>query len=192
VILALDTQNQLRGFKLVATGGQNNTIGRPTPSAQDVRLTADLVKAGELLSIKVHEPHHLRRPVRVDGGEGAIARTRLQCPSCTDWQARPSRRFPGITLYRCPGSGLMLPGLWPPEAGQEGKAAVRKMDVIVKDERTVVLFTHVSDVAQEWFEQNVVAERWQWRGRSRWPTTSRLNSCSTRSLGMWAASAGGL
>jgi hypothetical protein len=38
--------------------------------------------------------------------------------------------------------------------------------VIVKDEGTVVLFTPVSAVAQEWFEENVVAEPEQWRGPS--------------------------
>jgi hypothetical protein len=35
------------------------------------------------------------------------------------------------------------------------------LDVIVK---TIVLFTPVSVEAREWFAENVVAERWQWRG----------------------------
>jgi hypothetical protein len=36
-----------------------------------------------------------------------------------------------------------------------------KLDVIVK---TIVLFTPVSVETREWFAENVVAERWQWRG----------------------------
>jgi hypothetical protein len=43
---------------------------------------------------------------------------------------------------------------------------VRKRDVTVKDEGTVVLFTPVSDDARAWFTENVVSEPWQWRGPS--------------------------
>jgi hypothetical protein len=43
---------------------------------------------------------------------------------------------------------------------------VRKRDVLVKRQRTIVLFTPVSDDAREWFAANVVSEPWQWRGPS--------------------------
>jgi hypothetical protein len=41
-----------------------------------------------------------------------------------------------------------------------------QIDVLVKDERTVVLFTPVSDDARAWFKENVVSEPWQWFGPS--------------------------
>jgi hypothetical protein len=42
--------------------------------------------------------------------------------------------------------------------------AVRRLDVLVKRQRTIVLFTPVTDDAREWFAANVVSELWQWRG----------------------------
>jgi hypothetical protein len=55
----------------------------------------------------------------------------------------------------CPG-----PGAGRVDAG----GAVRKRDVLVKRQRTIVLFTPVTDDAREWFAANVVSELWQWRG----------------------------
>jgi hypothetical protein len=49
-------------------------------------------------------------------------------------------------------------------AGRVGAGAVRKRDVLVKRQRTIVLFTPVTDDAREWFAANVVSELWQWRG----------------------------
>jgi DNA repair protein RadC len=92
ILLALDAQNQARGYKVIATGGQNNTVvdakvlfrdalllgaaaiilahnhpnGDPTPSGEDLRLTANLVKAGDLLGVKAHD--HL-----ILGGPGRFA-----------------------------------------------------------------------------------------------------------------------
>ena len=81
VLLALDSQNHVRGFKVVATGGQaasivdaktifrdalllgaaalilahNHPSGDPAPSADDVRLTRRLVDAGKILDLRVHD-----------------------------------------------------------------------------------------------------------------------------------------
>ncbi len=81
VMLALDTQNAVRGFKVVATGGQaasvvdpktlfrdalllgaaslivahNHPSGDPTPSREDLRLTRQLSQAGKLLDLRVHD-----------------------------------------------------------------------------------------------------------------------------------------
>ncbi len=81
VLLALDAQNQVRGFKFVATGGQSSTSvdaktlfrdalllgaaalvlahnhpsGDPTPSRDDLALTRKLVEAGKLLDLPVHD-----------------------------------------------------------------------------------------------------------------------------------------
>jgi DNA repair protein RadC len=44
--------------------GHNHPSGDPTPSREDLRLTADLVKAGELLGIKVHDHLILGGPGR--------------------------------------------------------------------------------------------------------------------------------
>jgi DNA repair protein RadC len=46
--------------------GHNHPSGDPTPSNEDLRLTGDLVKAGELLGVKVHD--HL-----ILGGPGRVA-----------------------------------------------------------------------------------------------------------------------
>ena len=81
VLLALDAQNGVRGYKVVATGGQsattvdakttfrdalllgaaavilahNHPSGDPAPSREDLRLTRQLVDAGKLLDIRVHD-----------------------------------------------------------------------------------------------------------------------------------------
>jgi DNA repair protein RadC len=81
VILVLDAQNKVRGYKVVASGGQNATIvdprtlfrdalllgasaiilahnhpsGEVTASGEDLALTRKLVQAGEVLDIKVHD-----------------------------------------------------------------------------------------------------------------------------------------
>ena len=81
VLLALDTQNRVRGYKVVATGGQaasvvdpktlfrdalllgaasiivahNHPSGDPTPSSEDLRLTRQLVDGGKVLDLRVHD-----------------------------------------------------------------------------------------------------------------------------------------
>jgi DNA repair protein RadC len=81
VLLALDTQNAVCGYKVVATGGQaasivdaktlfrdalllgaagiivahNHPSGDPTPSREDLRLTRQLSEAGKLLDLRVHD-----------------------------------------------------------------------------------------------------------------------------------------
>jgi len=41
-------------------------------------------------------------------------------------------------------------------------------DVTVIDQGTLVGFTPVSDLAQEWFADNVASEGWQWMGPTLW------------------------
>lgn len=79
ILLALNTKNEVTGFKVVASGGQDSTTvdarvvfrnalllgaaavifahnhpsGNPEPSGDDQRLTAKLADAGELLGIPV-------------------------------------------------------------------------------------------------------------------------------------------
>ncbi len=81
VMLALDTQNRVRGYKVVATGGQSTSIvdaktlfrdalllgaasivlahnhpsGDPAPSHEDLRLTRQLSEAGKVLDLRVHD-----------------------------------------------------------------------------------------------------------------------------------------
>lgn len=81
VLLALDSQNHVRGYKVVATGGQSASIvdaktlfrdalllgaaaiviahnhpsGDPAPSADDLRLTRRLSEAGKMLDLRVHD-----------------------------------------------------------------------------------------------------------------------------------------
>jgi DNA repair protein RadC len=81
VILALDAQNNIRGFKIVATGGQVSTVvdprtmfrdalllgaaaiilahnhpsGEPEPSKDDLALTRQLSLGGQILGIKIHD-----------------------------------------------------------------------------------------------------------------------------------------
>jgi hypothetical protein len=70
----------------------------------------------------------------------------------------------------------------PTEAGEE----VRALDVIVKNEGTIVWFTPVSEVAQEWFKENIVYEPWQWLGQSlaadRQPAQELLAGINRRGL----------
>ena len=65
-MLALDTQNAVRGYKVVATGGQAASLvdpktlfrypsGDPTPSGDDLRLTRRLSDAGKVLDLRVHD-----------------------------------------------------------------------------------------------------------------------------------------
>jgi DNA repair protein RadC len=81
ILIALDAQLQACGYKVVATGGQNQTVvdprtlfrdalllgaaarvlghnhpsGDPTPSGDDLKLTRQLVQTGELLGVRVHD-----------------------------------------------------------------------------------------------------------------------------------------
>ena len=81
VMLALDSQNRVRGFKVVSTGSQsaslvdpktlfrdalllgaaaiilahNHPSGDPTPSREDLRLTHQLSQAGKILDLRVHD-----------------------------------------------------------------------------------------------------------------------------------------
>jgi DNA repair protein RadC len=92
ILIALDAQLQACGYKVVATGGQNQTVvdprtlfrdalllgaaalvlghnhpsGDPTPSGDDLKLTRQLVQAGQLLGVRVHD--HL-----ILGGPGRFA-----------------------------------------------------------------------------------------------------------------------
>jgi DNA repair protein RadC len=81
IILAVDTQHGIRGYKVVATGGQNQTIvdprtlfrdalllgaaaivlghnhpsGDPEPSRDDLALTRQLSLGGDVLGVRVHD-----------------------------------------------------------------------------------------------------------------------------------------
>jgi DNA repair protein RadC len=81
VIIALDAQNNARGFKVCSTGTQTATLadakgifrdalalgaaslilahnhpsGDPTPSREDLRLTKQLVDGGKLLELPIHD-----------------------------------------------------------------------------------------------------------------------------------------
>lgn len=81
ILLALDTQNQVRGYKVTASGGVNQTIvdprtlfhdalllgaaaiilchnhpsGEPEPSNDDLAITRQLSLGGQILGIRVHD-----------------------------------------------------------------------------------------------------------------------------------------
>jgi DNA repair protein RadC len=91
VLLALDRQQQVSGYKIVATGGQNQIVvdprtlfrdalllgagaiilghnhpsGDPEPSRDDLALTRQLSLGGEVLGLKVHDHLILGGPGRV-------------------------------------------------------------------------------------------------------------------------------
>lgn len=38
------------------------------------------------------------------------------------------------------------------------------VDLLIRDEGTVVVFRPVSDAARQWIDDNVISEGWQWLG----------------------------